>query len=168
MTTPDPNHPQYQQPQHQQQYQPGPPSKKKWYKRAIIMIPLTLIVLFVLFMGGCMALLGGAANEVDKEMNKEYAVTYAVTGDATDATATYTVENTNTTQDTGIAAGWTKDVTIKGFSIATLSVSNGMNDTGAITCQILVDGEVVNENTASGQFASASCSVNSSDLDSEE
>lgn len=153
------NHPQ------QQWQQPIYPPKKPWYKRAIIMIPLTILAIFVLFMGGCMALFGSAANEVDKKMNEEHAVTYKITGDANDATASYTANNTNTTQDTGVAAGWEKDVTLKGFSLATLTATNGMNDTGSITCQIIVDGQVVNENTASGEFATASCSVDSNELD---
>lgn len=48
---------------------PAPqPEKKKHTVRNII---LGLILLFVLFIGGCMALIGGAANEVDKAIKED-------------------------------------------------------------------------------------------------
>lgn len=139
--------------------------KKPWYKRPIIMIPLTLLVLLILFMGGCMALIGGAANEVDKQMNAEHTVTYKVTGSHQDALITYTNGDINTAQDNSVAGEWQKDVTIEGFSVASLTATNGIEDHGEITCQILSDGKVLNENTASGVGASASCSVGSSDIE---
>lgn len=164
------------QPQYQQQgpgqmppqgyyQQPPAPTKKPWYKRAVIMIPLTLVVLLVLIIGGCTALVGGAVNEVDKQMNTDHTVTYSITGDATDATATYNVGESNTSQDTGVAAGWTKEATVTGLFGASLTATNGMNDVGTITCQILVNGQVINENTATGQFATANCSASSTDIE---
>ena len=135
--------------------------KKPLYKRPGCLIPLILAILAILIVGGCMAMLGGAANEVDKQMNAEHKITYAIEGDATDATVTYNVDETNTAQDSGVAAGWTKDVTVKGIFGGHISASNGLYDTGAITCKIIANGKTLSENTATGEFASASCSADS-------
>ena len=145
--------------------QQNAPQKKPWYKRAIIMIPLTLLVLFILFVGGCMAMIGGVANEVDKQSKEEHQITYSIEGDAQDANVTYTTDGTNTAQDNGVAAGWTKDVTHTGFFAASLIATNGMGDTGTITCKIMSNGKVLSENTATGEFASASCNTSSTDLE---
>ena len=135
--------------------------KKPLYKRPGCLIPLILAILAILIVGGCMAMLGGAANEVDKQMNAEHKITYAIEGDATDATVTYNVDETNTAQDSGVAAGWTKDVTVKGIFGGHISASNGLYDTGGITCKIIANGKTLSENTATGEFASASCSADS-------
>jgi hypothetical protein len=57
-------------PPQQGYYQPGPPPKKKHTLRNVLLI---LLVLFLLCVGGCIALIGGAANEVDKSVKKEQA-----------------------------------------------------------------------------------------------
>lgn len=58
-----------QQPQQQPYpYVPQPPAKKKHTVRNILLV---LVVLFILVVGGCMALIGGAANEIDKAIDKE-------------------------------------------------------------------------------------------------
>ncbi|MEN8705253.1 MAG: hypothetical protein ABF306_03860 [Nocardioides marinisabuli] len=49
-------------------YQPGPPAKKKHTVRNVLLI---LALLFVLVVGGCVALVGGAINEADKALNEE-------------------------------------------------------------------------------------------------
>jgi hypothetical protein len=50
--------------------QPGPPPKKKHTVRNIFFV---LIGLFILMVGGCVALLGGAANEIDQAIQEEEA-----------------------------------------------------------------------------------------------
>lgn len=157
MTTPDPNH---QQPQVVYVEK----SQKPWYKRPGCIIPLILVVLLILVVGGCTALFGKAVSDVDKEMNTEHTVTYQIDGDAQDASATYNVGESETAQDTGLQAGWSKEVKVKGFFGAYLTATNGMYDTGTITCRILVDGKTVTENTGSGEFASASCSAGPDEL----
>lgn len=132
--------------------------KKPWYKKAGCLIPLIIGIIMILIVGGCTAIMGVAVNEVDKELNAEKVVTYRIEGDAQDAWASYTTEDLNTVQDNGVAAGWEKEVTVTGVFPASLSVSNGMYDEGSITCQILVGGEVVAENTATGPSALATCS----------
>ncbi|WP_448851334.1 MmpS family transport accessory protein [Corynebacterium sp. 335C] len=133
--------------------------EKPWYKKPGCLIPLILVALFILVIGGCAVGLGTAVNEVDKEMNAEHTVTYQIDGEAVDATAIYNVGETNSVQDTGLNAGWSKDVTVSGFWGAQLSVTNGPGSTGSITCRILENGEVLSENTATGEFATATCSA---------
>jgi hypothetical protein len=67
---------QHEQPTYGQQapppgyYQPGPPPKKKHTARNIFLV---LLGLFILMFAGCMALVGGAVNEVDKAIQEEAA-----------------------------------------------------------------------------------------------
>lgn len=166
-----PGGPQYGNPRNAGPYaggEPGQPHvvyvqepKKPLHKRPGCLIPLILAILLLLIAGGCMAMLGGAANEVDKQLNAEHTITYAIEGDATDATVSYHVDEMNTAQDSGVAAGWTKDVTVKGIFGGHISVTNGLYDTGAITCKIIANGKTISENTATGEFASATCSADS-------
>lgn len=139
--------------------------KKPWYKRPGCLIPLIIVVLLILAFGGCMATMNSAVDAVDEELNAEHTVTYAVEGDAQDALVTYSTGEGDTSQDNGVAAGWTKDVTVKGLFGATLSATNGMNDEGSITCKIIANGETVVENTATGVGATASCTADITELD---
>lgn len=151
------------QPQYQQQPYQQPP-KKPWYKRLGCIIPLAIVAVMILFVGGCMALFGKAASDVSTEMDKEHTITYSVEGDAQDALVTYNTGETNTAQDNGVAAGWTKDVTVKGFFGGYMSATNGINDQGTITCKVTANGKTVSENTASGPGASASCNASADDI----
>lgn len=66
-TPPPPSQPTYQQPQ-QPVYptQPAPPKKKHTLRNVLIAI----IVIILLMIAGCMALIGGVANEVDKAIKE--------------------------------------------------------------------------------------------------
>lgn len=138
--------------------------KKPWYKRAGCITGLVLVILLIAIIGGCSVITGKAVDEVDKDLNTERTVTYEITGDAQDATVIYNVGETESAQDTGVSTGWSKDVAVKGIFGASLTASNGMNDTGAITCKISANGQVLTENTANGEFATATCSVDSTQL----
>ncbi|WP_295628952.1 MmpS family transport accessory protein [uncultured Corynebacterium sp.] len=154
-----------------QQAQPGQPGqpqivymqepKKPLYKRPGCLIPLVLAIIAIVIVGGCMALFGSAVNEVDQQMNAEHTITYSIEGDATDAMVTYNVDETNTAQENGVTGGWSKEVTVKGIFGGYISASNGIYDTGSITCRISANGKTLSENTASGEFASATCSADS-------
>ncbi|MBC2644739.1 MULTISPECIES: MmpS family transport accessory protein [unclassified Rhodococcus (in: high G+C Gram-positive bacteria)] len=136
-------------------YPPAQPPKKrtKWP-----WILLAIVVVFIAGVAGCTALVGGAINSVDEESKKEVAVTYEVTGEGQGAIVTYTSADMNMAQESGIALPWTKEVTVTGIiKTASLTASNGFEDSGTITCRILVDGAVVTENTSSGVGATASC-----------
>ena len=52
----------------QQAYAPAPPPKKKHTLRNVLLI---LVLLAVLFVGGCFAILGAAVNEADKALDEE-------------------------------------------------------------------------------------------------
>ncbi|KXP00922.1 MmpS family transport accessory protein [Tsukamurella pseudospumae] len=154
MTQP-PVPPQQPYPGQQPPYPPQQPPKKrkKWP-----WVLLGIFILIVALAGGCMAMIGGAAKSISDESNKTVDVTYKVTGPATGALITYTI-NDNITQDTGVKLPWEKQTQVTGFvKTVTLSATNGMYDNGKITCQVIVGGKVIIENTASGTGASASCS----------
>lgn len=154
LTTPNPQDPQVV-------YVKEP--KKPWYKRAGCMIPLTLAILAILAVGGCTALFSKAASDVSADLDREYEVTYVVSGDFSEALATYHSGEANTLQDAGIQPGWEKTVSVKGLFGAYLDVMDtGFNDNATtITCTIKANGKVVAENTAT---TSASCSASSDQL----
>ena len=87
-----------------------------------------------------------------------------LTNDAQDIRVTYTAGSSQSASDSGVTSGWEKEVKVKGIFGAYMSVTSGVNDSGTVSCQILVDGQVVAENSASGQFASASCNADISDI----
>ncbi|HQV20788.1 MAG: hypothetical protein KDB67_03510 [Gordonia sp.] len=155
-----PQQPYGQQPYGQQlyggQYPPQMPPARKRKKWPWILGGI--ILLFVAMVGGCVALIGGAANEIDKEMNREVIVTYRVTGTGT-GSITWTDKDFNMAQETDAPLPWEKQVTVSGFGkIASLTVTNSSDDGATSTCEIVVDGEVKYTQTAKGPFASANCS----------
>lgn len=103
---------------------------------------------------------GNAANEVDKEANREVTVTYEVTGDAPNATVSYTTFGdgaTSMSEENVIEFPWTKNLTTKGlFKGGSLTVMTGAEG-GSVTCTVTVDGQDAKSSTATGQYATASC-----------
>lgn len=75
-------------------YQQGPPPKKKHTVRNVLLI---LVLVFILFIGGCLALLGGAANEIDKAIKDE---------EANDKPKEVAVGKAFTHDDFEVDAGW--------------------------------------------------------------
>ena len=163
MSTNNPGYPQGQYPQQPYSQQPyggqyppqTPPAKKRkkwpWILGGIIL-------LFVAMFGGCMALIGGAANEIDKEINREVTVTYRVTGNGT-GSITWTDKDFNMAQETDATLPWEKQVVVSGLGkTASLTVTNSSDDGTESTCEIIVDGQVKFTQTAKGPFASAHCS----------
>ncbi|MFF2084752.1 MmpS family transport accessory protein [Nocardia sp. NPDC058176] len=115
-------------------------------------------MLILVFFAACIALFGTVANEIDKEVNRQVRVTYQVDGTGQASSITYSGSNLDIAQDTDVTLPWTKDVTVEGFiKSVTLTVSAG-SEGGQITCRILADDKVIAEQTASGPFASATCS----------
>jgi hypothetical protein len=100
-----------------------------------------------------------AAEDVEKEANREAVIVYEITGDAPSADVTYTTfgDSTSTNQETVTTLPWTKEVTTKGIvKEGQLIVTTGA-DGGSVTCKVTVDGKEVKTATASGAFAMASC-----------
>ncbi|MGB3602209.1 MmpS family transport accessory protein [Gordonia sp. (in: high G+C Gram-positive bacteria)] len=112
--------------------------------------------------------MGGVANEIDKESNSTATVTYRVTGEGT-ASVTYSDKDFNMAQDTAAALPWEKDVTLTGFGkLASLTATNDFDAAAgqAITCEIVVNGEVKNTQTSKGPAATANCSYSVSSSES--
>lgn len=136
-------------------YYPPPKKRRTW-----LWVLGGFIVVTLLGMGACAALIGGVANEVDKESKRQVNVTYQVEGTGTSASITYSGQDLNISQDTEATLPWTKNLTIDGLmKSVTLTATNG-DGGGAITCRIIADGKQITEQTANGPYASASCSGN--------
>ncbi|WP_158648000.1 hypothetical protein [Nocardioides houyundeii] len=99
-------------------YQPQPPPKKKHTLRNVLLL---LVLVFVLFIGGCIALVGGAANEVAKEIDK------SVAAEAENDKPKPVVEGKAFTHDGfNVASGWT--VTKDGLGGVTIEGGKVTND----------------------------------------
>lgn len=101
-----------------------------------------------------------------EEADAPRTVTYDVTSDAgTASNITYMTFNdggSGTEQATDAAVPFTKAVEIKedgAFEMSIFSLTaQGSADATTITCKITVDGEVISEQTSTGQYAVVSCS----------
>ncbi|MGO4105039.1 MmpS family transport accessory protein [Leifsonia sp. YAF41] len=130
---------------------------------------LALILSIVMAMVYTAAFAAGVSASIDEsnaKADRDIVVLYEITGAATNASITYSTFNDGTAgseQSTGQTLPFTKELTAKAgnewdFSSFSLTGSNGVDDTGDIACKITVDGEVVSEQTSTGQFASVMCS----------
>jgi hypothetical protein len=97
-------------------------------------------------------------------------VVYDVAGTSTGATIVYsTFSDGGSKSETASnqALPWTKSVTVKKggtFDFSSFSVTaTAGQDGGDIACKITVDGKVVSEQNASGQFATVSCTATGTD-----
>ncbi|MEV0548361.1 MmpS family transport accessory protein [Nocardia salmonicida] len=144
--------PPYQQGGYPQGGYPPPKKRKVW--------PWVLggvLLVFLVGLGSCIAIVATTVNEVDNEINRAVNVTYQVDGTGQASSITYSGRNMDIAQDTDAALPWTKEVSIDGiFKTVTLTASADA-DGGDVTCRILVGGEVLAEQTASGPYASVSC-----------
>lgn len=104
-------------PGYPQGYPPQEPPKKKHTLRNVLLV---LAVLFVLFVGGCFALLGGAANEVDK----------AISDEAANDRPTEVAEGAAFTHDDfDVDKGWTVEKDgLGGVTIENARVTNASDD----------------------------------------
>lgn len=136
-------------------YPPPPRKRRKWP-----WIVGGIVVLFIALIGGCMAMVGGAVDHVNKTMNAETTVTYEVTSDAATANnITYTGDGGGMAQDNGAALPWSKKTTVKGFGLLSLT-AQAAQGASTITCRITRDGggPPIAEQTSTGQYAIVSCS----------
>jgi hypothetical protein len=144
--------PDYRYPPPGYYYQQSPRKRPVW--------PWVLGTVFLLvFLGfaACFAFVGGVANNINKESQRQVTVTYEVEGSGSSVAVTYSRSDFNTAQDTDVTLPWTKQITISGFlKTVSLIATNGHSD-GTVTCRILADGNVIAQQTSSGPFATASC-----------
>lgn len=145
-----------QYPQQPPPGQYGPPPKKKHTARNVFLV---LGLLAVLGIGGCMALVVGAGNEVTKQAEKEHTVVYKITGTSKVASLTYTTDGSTTTEQVSAAKlPWSKTLKIKGLvPVYQISAQNGIGQTGKVTCTIVVDGKPVKTASGTGEASIASC-----------
>lgn len=93
----------------------------------------------------------------------------AETDGATMTVSWFTIENGGSSQqqDTAAVSPWSQSVTVddpgafdyQAFSLSVMADA----DATSVTCRIVVDGEVKSENTSSGPYSMATCSINSLD-----
>ena len=101
-----------------------------------------------------------AASDVNKQATAVATVHYEVTGDAKNATINYTTygDSISSSQESAATLPWTKDLQekglVKGGSLTVIAGANG----GTVACKVVVDGKPVKSGSASGPFATASCS----------
>jgi hypothetical protein len=134
--------------------------KKKLTRRPLFWILLVILV----FIGGCSAIVVGAGTAVDHAAHEQHSVTYSVTGNGTATNITYaTVQEGNgqngESQVSNAPLPWSKTITASGlFTDFVVSGTVGANG-GTVTCSITEDGKQLNTNTASGAFATATCNA---------
>ena len=136
-----------------------PPVTKPFYKRAWFWILIGVVVL----LGGCGAVLAVGTAAVVHEAKKNHTVVYAVTGTGRATDITYaTLQQGNgqngQAQVSNVPLPWTTTITVSGLLTA-FSLSGTLGaDGGSLTCSISEDGRQLATTTASGAFATASCS----------
>lgn len=157
------------QPPYQQHPAPGaspayapqyePPKKKRG--RGCLWFILGAIAVIAAIIIGAVALLGSAADKVDKDSKAKHTVEYKVTG-AGKADLTFTTDtNASISQENGATLPWTKKLDVTGFTGGmNIQAQNGMDGgSGKISCEVIVDGKSVKTASSSGQGAIASCSA---------
>jgi len=133
---------------------PQPPVKKKHTVRNVLLI---LALLFVLFVGGCMVLLGGAANEIDKAIkeSEKNSAPRAVAEGAEFTIGKYTVHKGWSIGNDGLGGYEAKNVVVENTSkeddtvFFTMKVLKGKKVLGSIDCNT--------DEIAPGQQQDASC-----------
>jgi heme/copper-type cytochrome/quinol oxidase subunit 2 len=101
-----------------------------------------------------------AVTTVDHEQNAVSTITYDVTGDARNATVTYSSfggGNSATNQESVAQLPWHKEVQAKGvLPGGTLTVMADQSG-GTVTCKVTVNGKEAKTATGTGPYASAIC-----------
>lgn len=90
----------------------------------------------------------------------KHTVSYEVRGPSRSPEIRYVTDGTNNTEKVaGVQLPWRREFTITvgpGPAIVQVLAANGQSD--AISCSVSIDGHVVNQNTAPGQYSTVSCS----------
>ncbi|WP_274560344.1 MmpS family transport accessory protein [Streptomyces spiramyceticus] len=122
--------------------------------------PWVLLGFAVAIVLGVVAIAAMVFNEADEESDRKIRVTYEVTGDAKDASITYTTWNNGNTSSSSVSdvrLPWRKEVEstglMKGGSLVVTLGESG----GTATCSVTVDDNPPQTSTARGKFATATC-----------
>ncbi|MFD1861271.1 MmpS family transport accessory protein [Aeromicrobium camelliae] len=103
-----------------------------------------------------------AAQEEAAEPAPENVLRYEVTTStgAPLGMVTYMSTDFNISQEANVPSGWSKEVQFDSKLDAMGANMNAQNSGGGdVTCRVFWDGELVNENTSSGEFAMVTCSL---------
>ena len=137
------------------------PVKKEHTVRNVLLI---LVAVFVLFVGGCLALVGGAANEVGKSIDEAEAKDQEPGGP--DNPLTIVEGEAFTVSGFSYSAGWTVDANeFGGFDVKKLKVTNNRDDKdGALVeikfmngSEVLALANCTTEQIPVGQTTTLSC-----------
>ncbi|MGI5399497.1 hypothetical protein ACQEVG_08640 [Streptomyces sp. CA-135486] len=116
-----------------------------------------LLALALLLVGGCVAVVALVVDEASKTVRIEYEVTGDARGVAI-AYSTWQDGNASMNQESSRTLPWRKELEVKGFAKGgSLTVTLGAEG-GTATCSVTVDNDPPKTATASGPFATASCS----------
>ncbi|MFE6921133.1 MmpS family transport accessory protein [Nocardia sp. NPDC057663] len=136
-------------------YPPQPPKKPVWP-----WIVGGIVLVLVLLGGGCAAIVGVAAWQVDKEVNSSADLVYEVGGTASQVDITYYTGEFDQNTANSSSVPWRKDVTVSGFAkMGSITVTTSGLEEGTVSCRILRDGKVLDEDTSTGTFGFVSCSA---------
>ena len=131
----------------------GVPQKRKRRKWPWVVLGVAILGI----VGGCVAVVAGISDEADKKVT----VKYEVTGDATNVSITYSTwddGNNSTGQETSNFLPWVKEIKAKGFGKGGSLVVMTGEAGGTATFSVTVDNGTPRTATATGAFASATCS----------
>lgn len=138
--------------------------KKPIYKRVWFWLLIVVIVVIIIVVQGAGG--GGAGGSASGTVE----VVYTVESDSPTVSATYATADSSgigQQQDNNAAPPWTKTVSAEDSWVKSFVLTGQMNpvldgsaqDGTTITCRITVDGEVVAEQTSTGQYAIVTCSA---------
>ncbi|MGY1741151.1 MULTISPECIES: MmpS family transport accessory protein [unclassified Blastococcus] len=128
----------------------------------------SFVLISVVAAAGALTGCSSVTDAVDQAAGGDVDVVYTLESDAPSISATYATADANgvgTSQENNVPAPWSKTVTAEDSLARGFVLTGAMNpvldqsapDGTTITCRITVDGEVVAEQTSTGQYAVVSC-----------
>ncbi|MFB2583487.1 hypothetical protein [Herbiconiux liukaitaii] len=143
---------------------------------ALVIASILSIVYTFVFFGHLIGAAGGAdglngSNGFDGGEGTEIPLVYQVDGTGSDVDISYSAYDDGisvTEQETAQRLPFEEDFDVSfggadTYNSYTITATNGDND-GDVTCRIILDSRILVEQTASGPYATASCTASGSDL----
>jgi hypothetical protein len=118
---------------------------------------IAAIIVLVLLLGGVATVFFVVKRAADDFTGAQHTVAYSISGTGKEVDISYSEGSGGTSRVDNATLPWTKTVTTTGFSIVSLTASNGFDSAGDLTCKITVDGKVVKESSATGKGSSVFC-----------
>lgn len=151
--------------------------KKPFYKRLGCLIPLAIVIFIIVVAafasgggsnGGSNSADGGENNSASSNEEKKddgNTLTYILETDGSTVNATYSAQGANISQEQGVQSGWKKEIQFDNkWDAIGANVSGQLDGSGSVTCKILWNGEVVAENTSTGDYSIVTCSPDQSKM----